>query len=86
MKTSHATTVAFVPTLLDLQQYADQFAPISYGLSEWGLSSPATNQTGTKHAALAHSLGKVFMAPAKVQHVLPLKGSIRRRATPRPFG
>ncbi len=71
---SRGSSVAFVPTILDWQAHAKAYASISYGFSHWGLSSPATNQDQGKHAELAHSMGKIFMAPAKVQDVRPSQG------------
>jgi len=74
MKTEHGITVAFVPTLLDWQRYAASFDSISYGFSHWGLSNPAANVDAAKHATLAHSMGKLWMAPVHVQDARPSGG------------
>jgi hypothetical protein len=74
MRTTQQTPVAFVPTFLNWTQYADEFAPISYGFSTWGNSNPAFNVSAGTNAARAHGLGKIWMAPVRVQDVRPRSG------------
>lgn len=74
MKSTYGITVAFVPTILDWQQYIDDFGPISYGFSHWGLRNPDSNVNSAKHAIKAHGLGKVWMGPAHVQDARPSQG------------
>jgi hypothetical protein len=74
MRTTQQTPVAFVPTFLNWAKYADEFAQISYGFSSWGNSNPAYNANAGTDAARAHDLGKIWMAPVRVQDVRPRSG------------
>jgi hypothetical protein len=72
---SRGNTVAFVPVFLDYS-YSDQFAPISYGFSNWGRRSVVMNKPGSQYSATyyapdAHALGKIWMQPVASQDVRP---------------
>ncbi|WP_279394506.1 endo-1,3-alpha-glucanase family glycosylhydrolase [Rhodococcus sp. ARC_M6] len=78
MKGQHGVDVALVPVFLDAAAYQDEFAPISYGMSNWGNRSPATNLVDSVGpgssmgaAAEAHDLGKIWMQPVSFQDVRP---------------
>lgn len=74
MADDYGIKVAFVPTFLDWQSHADDFAPISYGFSHWGTANPnAAAETG-EQARKAHRLDKLWMAPVRVQDVRPAQG------------
>lgn len=67
------TDVALVPVLLDSTKISE-YAPISYGLSEWGSRSPPSNQPGgpaEQAANAAHSLGNIWMMPVSIQDARP---------------
>jgi hypothetical protein len=73
MQTAYGIPVAFVPTFLNYQDNAAAFAPFSYGFSNWGDRTPATN-TSTYLASLrddAHSRGKIWMQAVSVQDNRP---------------
>ena len=74
MKNTHNTPVAFVPTFLDWQQYADDYAGISYGFSHWATAHPDSASRTAKHAAKAKAMGKLWMAPVRIQDVRPNQG------------
>ena len=65
--------IGLVPDLLDLGRYADQFAPISTGLSYWGVRDPDTVTSKPlkeieNHAA---SLTRFWMQPVAPQDARP---------------
>jgi hypothetical protein len=69
----HHVAIALVPDLIDLGRYADQFAPISSGLSFWGPRDPATVTSASlktleEHAA---SLTHYWMQPVAPQDARP---------------
>lgn len=71
-------TVALVPTFLDPVAQLDEFAPISYGMGDWGGRNPAfvpVDDTGpSSPAALierAHDLGVRWMQPVAAQDARP---------------
>ncbi len=69
--------IALMPDLIDLARYADQFAPISSGLTFWGPRDPAT-VTSTPLKTLeghAASLTHYWMQPVAPQDARP-KSSI----------
>ncbi|MGB7364696.1 MAG: glycoside hydrolase family 71 protein [Rhodococcus sp. (in: high G+C Gram-positive bacteria)] len=78
MKNRYGVTVAFVPTFLDAPSNIDAFAPISYGMSNWGGRNPAFNPTTNVNpyspVAIANrvrSLGKIWMQPVSFQDSRP---------------
>ncbi len=81
MRDVHGTTVAFLPVFLNEQPHADAFAPISYGMSNWGNRNPAGNDPTQTWAtspagriAKVHALGQKWMAPVSVQDERPRHG------------
>jgi hypothetical protein len=74
MKSQYGVNVAFVPVFLDWQKKADEFASISYGFSHWGVANADAAASTTKHIKLAHDMGKIWMAPVRVQDVRPNQG------------
>ena len=87
MKTSHATTVAFVPTLLDLQQYADavradQLRPVGVG-PELAGDEPERGQARRAGARARQDLHGPGQGPGRAPRS---RASTRRPATPRPCG
>jgi hypothetical protein len=81
-RTGHGLDVAFVPTFLDADAYIDAFAPISYGLSNWGFRNPSlvdppNTQVGmpTDLVRRAHHLGKIWMQPVAFQDNRPQAGT-----------
>lgn len=76
MSTTYGTQVAFVPCFLNEGANETAFAPISYGMSEWGNRNPAGNDpsaTGTQRTKInrVHGLGKIWMQPVSVQDERP---------------
>jgi hypothetical protein len=71
MRSKHGIRVAFVPTFLDWRANAKSFAPLSYGFSNWGNRSPASNRGVADNAADAHAMGKLWMQPVAPQDVRP---------------
>jgi hypothetical protein len=81
-RTAYGINVAFVPTFLDADSNMNAFAPISYGLSNWGARDPAVvNPTNTAQGTpvdlvrRAHSLGKIWMQPVAFQDNRPREGN-----------
>jgi glycosyl hydrolase family 71 len=71
LKNTYGVDVAFVPTFLDWQKYADDYASFTYGVSHWGVANTDAAANTAKHAKLAHDMGKIWMAPVRVQDVRP---------------
>ncbi len=79
MSTTYSMPVALVPVFVgDVTTYAPTFAPISYGLSNWGSRNPLWNDPASIGAtspmgrvAAAHNLGKIWMQPVSVQDERP---------------
>jgi Glycosyl hydrolase family 71 len=78
----HGINVAFVPTFLDANANMNAFAPISYGLSNWGARDPmvvdpanAAEGTPVELVRRAHSLGKIWMQPVAFQDNRPKDGT-----------
>jgi hypothetical protein len=69
---SQGIKVAFVPTFLSWGNSAAAFAPISYGIADWGTAT-ATVATQTQgDAETVHSTyGKIFMTPVDPQQFRP---------------
>lgn len=80
MRTRYGTTVAFVPLLQDVQRHLADFAPISYGMSDWGGRSPAVNPVDRAvgspiwHAEEARARGLLWMQTVSVQDERPYAG------------
>ena len=71
MKSAHGLDVAFVPCFLNYGANADAFAPFSYGFSNWGNRSPATNMSLAGGISDAHARGKIWMQAVSVQDERP---------------
>jgi hypothetical protein len=73
---SNGVPVAFVPCFLyyDYDSSVVAFSPFSYGLSDWGNRSPASNQNLAAHINDAHSRGKIWMQPVSAQDERPNQG------------
>jgi len=64
--------VAFVPVFLGWQRSVDTFAPISYGISDWGTATAASASAMQADPEIIHSAyGKVFMMPINPQQYRP---------------
>ena len=81
MNTTYKQPVAFWPCFLDAWSNAAAFAPISYGMSNWGNRNPAwndptttTSTSPTGRVAYIHSLGMKWMQPVSVQDERPREG------------
>jgi Glycosyl hydrolase family 71 len=71
LMTARGVQVAFVPCFLNYRANVAAFAPFSYGFSNWGNRSPATNQDLATNINDAHSRGKIWMQPVSVQDTRP---------------
>jgi hypothetical protein len=71
MRNRHGVRVALVPTFLNWNNHAEEFASISYGFSTWGSSNPEFNEGLAENAGRAHAMGKLWAAPIRVQDVRP---------------
>lgn len=75
LQSSYGIKVAFVAVLQNAsQQNMTAFAPISYGLSNWGARTAATITNTPDLAASAHKLGVKWMQPVAVQDSRPNGG------------
>jgi len=64
--------IAFVPTFLGWKAQAGAFAPLSYGLSDWGTATAAASDAMKGDAKAAHDqYGKMFMMPVDSQQYRP---------------
>jgi glycosyl hydrolase family 71 len=63
--------VAFVPTFLGWQGYASAYAPISYGLADWGTATPSASVASQSWPAAAHADKEIFMMPVDPQQYRP---------------
>jgi hypothetical protein len=73
LKSTYGLSTALVPCFLNWNNIT-AFAPISYGFSAWGERTPTAATSLSKAAALAHSFGKLWMAPVAVQDSRPNQG------------
>jgi hypothetical protein len=65
-------SIAFVPTFLGWKGQAGAFAPLSYGLSDWGTATAAASDAMKGDAEAAHvQYGKIFMMPVGPQQYRP---------------
>ncbi|MFO0882250.1 MAG: glycoside hydrolase family 71 protein [Candidatus Saccharimonadales bacterium] len=71
MKNSYGMNVALVPCFLNYSANAAAFAPFSYGFSNWGNRSPASNANLAANINDAHARGKIWMQPVSVQDERP---------------
>lgn len=71
MKNSYGMNVALVPCFLNYSANAAAFAPFSYGFSNWGNRSPASNANLVGNMNDAHAKGKIWMQPVSVQDERP---------------
>jgi len=62
--------VTFIPTVLNADTMTS-FAPISYGIGNWGVRNPGNIIAGPDYAARAHALGLKWMAPVAIQDERP---------------
>lgn len=75
LKNSYGINVAFVAVLQNAsQQNMAAFAPISYGLSNWGARTAASMKNTPNLAASAHALGVKWMQPVAMQDSRPNGG------------
>ncbi|MEU3059671.1 glycoside hydrolase family 71 protein [Streptomyces subrutilus] len=74
LQSRHGVRTAFVPLFLDFGAHSAEFAPISYGFSEWGSRSYVGQEGNTRDVRLAHDLGKIWMQPVSVQDARPNQG------------
>ena len=64
--------VAFVPVFLGWQGSVDAFAPISYGISDWGTAIATSASAMQADPDIVHSAyGKIFMMPIDPQQYRP---------------
>ncbi|MFJ7159990.1 glycoside hydrolase family 71 protein [Streptomyces sp. NPDC101118] len=74
LSSRHGIRTALVPLFLDYGSHSGEFAPISYGFSEWGSRSYVGQESATRDAKRAHGLGKIWMQPVSVQDARPNQG------------
>lgn len=81
MRTQYGFSVAFVPTFLDEPAHREAFAPISYGMGNWGNRNPADNDPRSTVSSsrvgrvrAAHDLGKRWLQPVSIQDERPREG------------
>ncbi|MFI8497312.1 glycoside hydrolase family 71 protein [Streptomyces sp. NPDC085524] len=74
LRTRHGIRTAFVPLFLDFGAHNGDFAPISYGFSEWGSRSYVGQESSTRDVRRAHDAGKIWMQPVSVQDARPNQG------------
>ncbi|MDR1609989.1 MAG: T9SS type A sorting domain-containing protein [Candidatus Symbiothrix sp.] len=63
--------VAFVPLFQGWKNYAASFAPISYGMSDWGSRSPKAQASWINVPAEAKAYGPLWMMPVAPQDMRP---------------
>lgn len=74
LQSQYGINVAFVPCFLNYTANASSFASISYGFSNWGNGNPAANGNLAQNISDAHSRGKIWMQPVRVQDERPYAG------------
>ena len=60
-------SIAFFPVFQGWSKYAAAYAPISYGVSDWGDRSPGANAGWRSAPAAAHAANTLWMAPVSPQ-------------------
>jgi Glycosyl hydrolase family 71 len=64
--------IAFVPTFLGWNNYAELFAALSYGFADWGTATAGSSSAMQGDPAIAHdAFGKIFMMPVDPQQFRP---------------
>jgi hypothetical protein len=64
--------VAFVPTFLNWPDSVETFAPISYGIGDWGTAIASSASAMQGDPGIVHSTyGKIFMMPVNPQQYRP---------------
>ncbi len=73
MESQYAIKIAFIPCFVNSSAAnVAAFAPISYGLSNWGSRSPVLDRNQVAiDSNRAHALGKIWMQPVSVQDERP---------------
>jgi len=78
MRDTHKTPVAFWPMFHNERTWSQTFAPISYGMANWGDRNPAWNDPVPTHkdsrlgrVAAVHQLGKKWMQPVSLSDARP---------------
>lgn len=81
MANTYGTPVTFFPVFLNEQDNAASFAPITYGMANWGVRDPTYNDpnitysTGpTGRIKKIHALGDKWMQPVSFQDARPRNG------------
>ena len=81
MATTHNTPVAFWPLVQNVAAHRDAFAPISYGMSNWGTRTPAWNPPTVTYSTgplgqikITRDRGLKWMQPVSVQDARPNAG------------
>lgn len=64
---AHGLRIAPFPVLQSLEQHFDRFAPLSVGISEWGMRTPATAGGRADFPGQAHRRGLLWMEPVSPQ-------------------
>jgi hypothetical protein len=68
----HDRPIKFIPIFVNPSDTnLRSFAPISYGLGNWGYRDPEGAAASENYAAKAHALGKKWMQPVAVQDARP---------------
>lgn len=69
----HGIDVMFIPVFQAWWKYADGFAPISDGFSDWGAANPHEIMKGSRKLSpqRSHDYGKIWMAPIRPQDFRP---------------
>lgn len=63
--------IAFVPLFQSWKNYAPEFAPISYGMSDWGWRSVNSQSSWSYVPAQAQAYGPIWMMPVAPQDMRP---------------
>ena len=79
MRNSYGTPVTFWPLIQNEQKWAPSFAPISYGLANWGNRDPGWNNPNTAGGPVGRlnkiqAMGKKWMQPVSMQDERPREG------------
>ena len=81
MTNTHKVPVAFYPLILNVQAHASAFAPITYGMADWGLRDPVSNNPNNTSAwgpvgriDRVQAMGDKWIQPISVQDERPRRG------------
>lgn len=69
MSSRHGVNTALMPLFIDPAPNLKKFAPISYGMGEWGMRDPGGIKARPDYAGTARSLGQKWMSSISVQDV-----------------